>query len=403
MHPALHTPFCELVGVRYPIVQTGMGWVAGPRLVAATAEAGGLGILASATMTFPELVTAIAEVRSRTDRPFGVNMRTDVADVGDRVALMIDHGVRVASFAQAPKPELVTRCREAGLVVMPTIGARRHAEKVAGWGVDAVIAQGGEGGGHTGSVPTSLLTPAVVDAVGDRVAVIAAGGFFDGRGLVAALAYGASGIAMGTRFLLTQESRVPDEVKQVYLGTPVTGTVVSTAVDGAPQRVIRTELVDRLERSSWLQNLPRALANAHAFRRETDTSLPALLKEGRALKQGNELSWPQVVMAANAPMMTKAALVDGRTDVGVLPTGQVVGEIVELPTVAELIGRIVAEATAVLRPAGRRTLTGPSRAAVGAPDPHRSHHGGGTTVGAPGRTCARRGWAALPDLPGRDR
>jgi NAD(P)H-dependent flavin oxidoreductase YrpB (nitropropane dioxygenase family) len=348
VHPALRTPFCDLVGVDYPIVQTGMGWVAGPRLVAATAEAGGLGILASATMTYPELVDAIAEVRARTDRPFGVNMRTDVADVGDRVTLMIENGVRVASFAQAPKPELVTRCREAGLVVMPTIGARRHAEKVAGWGVDAVIAQGGEGGGHTGSVPTSLLAPAVVDAVGDRVAVIAAGGFFDGRGLVAALAYGAAGIAMGTRFLLTQESRVPDEVKALYLQTPVTGTVVSTAVDGAPQRVIRTALVDHLEQASWLRNMPRALANAHAFRRETQTSLFDLLREGQALKHGNELSWPQVVMAANAPMMTKAALVDGRTDVGVLPTGQVVGEIDELPTVAELVARIVTEATAVL-------------------------------------------------------
>ncbi len=128
----------------------------------------------------------------------------------------------------------------------------------------------------------------------------------------------------------------------------MTGTVVSTAVDGAPQRVIRTDLVDHLERASWLRNVPRALANARAFRRQTGTSLPALLKEGRAMKQGNELSWPQVVMAANAPMMTKAALVDGRTDVGVLPTGQVVGEIGELPTVAELIGRIVAEATSVL-------------------------------------------------------
>ena len=347
-HPALHTPFCELVGIRYPIVQTGMGWVAGPRLVAATAEAGGLGILASATMTYDELVTAIAEVRSRTDRPFGVNMRTDVADVGDRVALMIDNGVRVASFAQAPNPALIDRCRSAGLVVMPTIGARRHAEKVAEWGVDAVIAQGGEGGGHTGTVPTSLLTPAVVDAVGDRVAVIAAGGFFDGRGLVAALAYGASGIAMGTRFLLTQESRVPDGVKDLYLKTPVTGTVVSTAVDGAPQRVIRTELVDHLEKAGRLRGLPRALANAHAFRKETDTTLLALMKEGTAMKKGNDLSWPQVVMAANAPMMTKAALVDGRTDVGVLPTGQVVGEIGELPTVAELIASIVAEADDVL-------------------------------------------------------
>jgi NAD(P)H-dependent flavin oxidoreductase YrpB (nitropropane dioxygenase family) len=277
--------------------------------------------------------------------------------VADRVALMIDNGVRVASFAQAPNPELVARCHDAGLVVMPTIGARRHAEKVAGWGVDAVIAQGGEGGGHTGSVPTSLLTPAVVDAVGEDVAVIAAGGFFDGRGLVAALAYGASGIAMGTRFLLTQESRVPDAVKRVYLGTPVTGTVVSTAVDGAPQRVIRTDLVDRLEGSSWIRSLPRALANAHAFRRETDTTLLALLREGQAMKKGNDLSWAQVVMAANAPMMTKAALVDGRTDVGVLPTGQVVGEIDELPTVAELIARVVAEATVVLDRLGAITVS----------------------------------------------
>jgi len=355
VHPALRTRFCQLVGVDYPIVQTGMGWVAGPRLVAATAEAGGLGILASATMTFDQLRAAVADVRSRTDRPFGVNLRTDVADVADRVALMIDNGVKVASFAQAPKPDLVTRCRDAGLVVMPTIGARRHAEKVAGWGVDAVIAQGAEGGGHTGAVPTSLLTPSVVDAVGDSVAVVAAGGFFDGRGLVAALAYGASGIAMGTRFLLTRESTVPEAVKQVYLGTAVTGTVVSTAIDGAPQRVIRTELVDKLERASWLRNLPRALTSAHSFRRETRTNLADLLREGRALKEGSELNWSQVVMAANAPVMTKAALVDGRTDVGVLPTGQVVGEIGELPTVASLIDRIVDDATAVLDRFGAAT------------------------------------------------
>jgi NAD(P)H-dependent flavin oxidoreductase YrpB (nitropropane dioxygenase family) len=347
-HPALRTAFCRMVGVRYPVVQTGMGWVAGPRLVAATAAAGGLGVLASATMTVAELERAIGEVRERTDRPFGVNLRTDVADVDDRIRLMIDAGARVASFAQAPSPALVARCREAGLVVMPTIGARRHAEKVAGWGVDAVIAQGAEGGGHTGSVPTGLLVPQVVDAVGDRVAVVAAGGLFDGRGLVAALAYGAAGVAMGTRFLLTSDSRVPDAVKARYLATPVTGTVVSTKVDGAPQRVVRTDLVDHLERSSWIRNLPRALASAHAFRRETGMSLGALLREGRAMKRGNELTWPQVVMAANAPVMTKAALVEGRTDVGVLPTGQVVGLIDALPSVAEVIGAVIGEANAVL-------------------------------------------------------
>ena len=251
-HPALRTALCDLVGVRYPVVQTGMGWVAGPRLVAATAAAGGLGILASATLTVAQMADALAEIRSRTDAPFGVNLRTDVADVGERVDLMIEAGARVASFAQAPNPALVARCQEAGLVVVPTIGARRHAEKVAEWGVNAVIAQGAEGGGHTGTVPTSLLLPEVVDAVGDRLVVIGAGGYFDGRGLVAALAYGASGIAMGTRFLLTSESRVPDAVKERYLATPVTGTVVTTKVDGAPQRVIRTELIDHLEGASWV-------------------------------------------------------------------------------------------------------------------------------------------------------
>ncbi|MHB8220003.1 MAG: NAD(P)H-dependent flavin oxidoreductase [Acidimicrobiales bacterium] len=347
-HHALHTDLCDLVGVRYPVVQTGMGWVAGPRLVAATAAAGGLGILASATMTLAELETALADVRGRTDRPFGVNLRTDVADVADRIGLMIDAGARVASFAQAPNPKLVERCKDAGLVVIPTIGARRHAEKVAGWGVDAVIAQGAEGGGHTGSVPTSLLVPQVVDAVGDRVGVVAAGGFFDGRGLVAALAYGAVGIAMGTRFLLTVDSRVPDAVKEQYLATSVTGTVVTTRVDGAPQRVVRTELVDHLERSGWIRSLPRALANAHAFRKETGASLRALLKEGRSMKRGNELSWAQVVMAANAPVMTRAALVEGRTDVGVLPTGQVVGLIDRLPTAADVIADVITGANATL-------------------------------------------------------
>jgi NAD(P)H-dependent flavin oxidoreductase YrpB (nitropropane dioxygenase family) len=306
-------------------------------------------VLASATMTLDQLAAAIAEVRSRTSAPFGVNLRTDVDDVTERIELMIETGARVASFAQAPNPALVARCKEAGLFVMPTVGARRHAEKVAEWGVDAVIAQGGEGGGHTGTVPTTLLLPQVVDAVGDRVLVLGAGGFFSGRGLVAALAYGAAGVAMGTRFLLSAESRVPDAVKGRYLETPVTGTVVTTKVDGAPQRVVRTDLVDHLESQSWLRSLPRAIRSALQFRKETGATLRSLFREGRAMKAGNELTWAQVVMAANAPIMTKAALVDGRTDVGVLPTGQVVGVLDSLPPVAEIVDGIMAEADALLR------------------------------------------------------
>jgi NAD(P)H-dependent flavin oxidoreductase YrpB (nitropropane dioxygenase family) len=325
-----------------------MGWVAGPRLVAATAEAGALGILASATMTFEELRDAVKEVRSRTSAPFGVNLRTDAQDVDRRIDLIVDSAVKVASFAQAPRPDLVKRLSDAGVVVIPTVGARRHAEKVAEWGVHAVIAQGHEGGGHTGPVPTSLLVPQVVDAVGEQIPVVAAGGFFDGRGLVAALAWGAAGIAMGTRFLLTKESTVPDAVKRVYLETPVTGTVVTTRVDGAPQRVIETSLVRHLQGSGRFASLPRALRNALAFRRQTRASLVGLLNEGRAMRKSENLTWPQVLMAANAPMMTKAALVEGRSDVGVLPTGQVVGCIEELPNVAEVVSQTMAEAGSVL-------------------------------------------------------
>src|SRR3954467_14487686 len=221
----LSTRLTELFGIRYPIIQTGMGWVATPQLAAATSAAGGLGILAAATMSLDELRRAVKEVRERTDAPFGVNMRADQPDIVERVDVLVREGVRVASFAMAPKPDLVKRSQDGGALVMPSTGAKRHAEKVAAWGVDAVLVQGGEGGGHTGSVPTTLLLPQVVDTV--DVPVVAAGGFFDGRGLVAALAYGASGVAMGTRFLLTTDSRVPELVKGEYLSRTVTDTVVT--------------------------------------------------------------------------------------------------------------------------------------------------------------------------------
>ena len=196
MHAALHTALCDLCDIERPIVQTGMGWVAGPRLTAATSNAGGLGILAAGTMDYDELVRAIGETKDRTDKSFGVNLRSDAPDAPERCELLISQRVKVASFALAPKEALIKRLKDAGVVVIPSIGARRHAEKVAGWGVDAVLVQGGEGGGHTGSVPTTLLLPQVVDAV--DLPVIAAGGFFDGRGLVAALAYGASGCLLYT-------------------------------------------------------------------------------------------------------------------------------------------------------------------------------------------------------------
>jgi NAD(P)H-dependent flavin oxidoreductase YrpB (nitropropane dioxygenase family) len=280
-----------------------------------------------------------------------VNLRADAPDAAARVDLLIREGVKVASFALAPKPELIARLKEAGLIVVPSVGARRHAEKVAAWGVDAVVVQGGEGGGHTGPVPTSLLLPQVVDAV--DIPVIAAGGYFDGRGLVSALAYGADGIAMGTRFLLTSDSPVADDVKMLYLQATVTDTVWTDALDGIPQRLLKTPFVDQLVHSGRTRQLARSLRSALAFKKLSGISWKDMVTEGLEMRRSHELRLAQVILAANTPALLHAAMVQGRGEYGVMATGQVAGLIDDLPSVAELIDRIMAQAhTALDRLAG---------------------------------------------------
>ncbi|MGE6731658.1 NAD(P)H-dependent flavin oxidoreductase [Streptomyces sp. NPDC059900] len=356
----METELTRLVGVRYPIVQTGMGWVAGPRLVSATANAGALGILASATMTVEQLRSAVREVKSRTDEPFGVNLRADAGDARDRVRIIVDEGVRVASFALAPSKELIAELKDAGVVVIPSIGARRHAEKVAAWGADAVVVQGGEGGGHTGEVATTVLLPQVVDAV--EIPVIAAGGFFDGRGLVAALAYGAAGVAMGTRFLLTSDSTVPDAVKARYLAASVKDVTVTTRVDGLPHRMLRTELVASLEKSGRAASLARAVRHAAAFKKMSGMGWGEMVRDGLAMRHGKGMTWSQVLLAANTPMMLKSAMVDGVPDAGVMASGQVAGVIEDLPSCEELIAGVMAEASRVT--ARLAAFTPPARGAA---------------------------------------
>ncbi|MGW5674299.1 NAD(P)H-dependent flavin oxidoreductase [Streptomyces sp. NPDC003860] len=346
------TALTRLTGVRHPIVQTGMGWVAGPRLVSATANAGALGILASATMTVDELRHAVREVAARTDAPFGVNLRADATDARERVRIIIDEGVRVASFALAPSRDLIAELKDAGVVVIPSVGARRHAEKVAAWGADAVLVQGGEGGGHTGAVATTVLVPQVVDAV--DIPVVAAGGFHDGRGLVAALALGAAGVAMGTRFLLTSDSTVPDAVKARYLAATVNDVTVTRAVDGLPHRMLRTDLVSALERHGRARRLALAVRHAAAFRKLSGLTWRSMVRDGLAMKHGKELSWSQVLLAANTPMLLRAAMVEGRTDLGVLASGQVAGVLDDLPSCAELVERVMKDAEGVLRGLGTR-------------------------------------------------
>lgn len=260
----LRTPLTELIGIEHPVVQTGMGWVAGARLVSATANAGGLGILASATMTLDELAAAITKVKA----------------------------------------------------------------------------------------VTTLLLPSVLDAVaGTGIPVIAAGGFFDGRGLAAALCYGAAGVAMGTRFLLTSDSTVPDAVKRRYLQAGLDGTVVTTRVDGMPHRVLRTELVEKLESGSRARGFAAALRNAGKFRRMSQMTWRSMIRDGLTMRHGKELTWSQVLMAANTPMLLKAGLVDGNTEAGVLASGQVAGILDDLPSCKELIESIVLDAITHLQTA----------------------------------------------------
>jgi NAD(P)H-dependent flavin oxidoreductase YrpB (nitropropane dioxygenase family) len=178
--------------------------------------------------------------------------------------------------------------------------------------------------------------------------VIAAGGFFDGRGLAAALSYGAAGVAMGTRFLLTSDSTVPDAVKQRYLDAALDGTVVSTKVDGMPHRVLRTGLVEKLESGSPIRGLSAAVLNAQKFKKMSGMTWKSMITDGLAMRHGKELTWSQVVMAANTPMLLKAGLVEGNTDAGVLASGQVAGILDDLPSCAELVPRIVDEAVAQL-------------------------------------------------------
>lgn len=334
----------------HPIVQTGMGWVATPELVAAASNAGAFGFLAAATIPPHEVAGEIRRVKALSDRPFGVNFLMDAPGAEEITDALIAEEVRAAGYNRAPRGDLIARLKQAGILCIPTCGAARHARKAEQLGADAIIVQGGEGGGHTGTVPTSLLVSQCVDAV--SVPIVAAGGFRDGRGLVAALAFGASGIAMGTRFLLTRESPVPKTTLDRYLSAQVDDVRVTTEVDGLPQRVVMNELVRKLEWSNAVTRLVRALRSGLAFRKESGATLAELLRSGLALRRHERLTRAQMLMAANAPMLAKRAMVEGDPVGGYLPSGSVAGVIDDLPSCEELVARIVEEAERTLAALG---------------------------------------------------
>jgi nitronate monooxygenase len=337
----LRTPLTDKLGCRYPVVQTAMGWVADSKLVTATSNAGGFGFLAAATMSTELLKSEIAAVKAGTSQNFGVNFhmfQPNAKEVIDLVIVNRDR-VRAVSYGRGPDKGTIKRFKDAGVLCMPTVGAVKHAQKAVELGADIITIQGGEGGGHTGSVPTTILLPQVLDAV--KAPVVAAGGFYDGRGLAAALAFGAAGIAMGTRFLMTKESPVPPSTLERYVQVKDAAQIrASTALDGLPQRMIDNAFLLHLENASPLRRILIALANAWKWKAHTGMTVGHMISTFfEAMKSGDSIS--QTIMAANAPVIIQRAMVEGRPDEGVLPSGQVASAIGQLLSCREVIEGIV--------------------------------------------------------------
>ncbi|MGB5077714.1 MAG: nitronate monooxygenase [Sphingorhabdus sp.] len=344
----LKTPLTEALGCRIPVIQTAMGWVAKPALVAATSNAGAFGFLAAAVMTPKELAGEIASLRDMTPHNFGVNFHSFQPGAAEIVEIIIANKdrVRAVSFGRGPDAKMIARFRHANILCIPTIGAVKHAQKMEELGCDMVTVQGGEGGGHTGSVPTTVLLPQVLDAV--KIPVVAAGGFADGRGLAAALAFGAVGIAMGTRFLMTAESPVPDVPKAAYLKAGTGDIAVSTKVDGIPQRMILNPLLKRIEGSGKLAMWVRAVEAGMEMKRQSGMGWGDVIRTARAMTSHGEMPFAQAMMAAAAPMMIQRAVVSGDAENGLMATGLVAGLIKDLPTCADLLAEIEAVAEARL-------------------------------------------------------
>ncbi|MBO6718457.1 MAG: nitronate monooxygenase [Rhizobiaceae bacterium] len=343
MTDPLHTILCDKLGCRYPVVQTAMGWVADAKLTAATCNAGGFGFLAGATIEPGQVEASILDVKERTDRPFGVNFHMFQPNAQEVLDAVIKHRVRAVSYGRGPDAKTIARLKDAGVICMPTVGALKHAIKAVELGADVVTVQGGEGGGHTGAVPTTILLPQVIEAV--DVPVVAAGGFSDGRGLVAALAWGAAGIAMGTRFLLTKDSPVPHTSLERYLATKdPTAIKVSTAVDGLPQRFIENDELRRLEHMSLPARLAMSARYARKWGKEAGLGPVGMAKLGLKVMSGDEGGFRQTVMAANLPTLVQRGIVAGDPNHGLLPSGQVAARIDRLESCQELIARIMREA-----------------------------------------------------------
>src|SRR5665213_3448617 len=236
----MHTRLTEMLGIEHPVMLAGMGGVAYAPLVAAVSEAGGFGCLGASTMGPDRMVAEMKEVRETTSKPFGVDLLTAMpGGMEAQVEQIIEGGATVFVAGLGVPSDVVDLCHRSGLLVVNMCGKVDHARRAVDAGCDIVVAQGTEAGGHTGQIATMPLVPQIVDAVGDRVPVVAAGGISDGRGLAAALALGADGVWLGTRFIATPEARAVLGYKDALLATAEDGTTISRAYSGKTMRVVR--------------------------------------------------------------------------------------------------------------------------------------------------------------------
>ena len=313
----MRTRLTDLLDIEHPVMLAGMGGVSYHELAAAVSEAGGIGTLGASTMGADEMVAEMAGVRSLTSKPFGVDLLTALpGQVEQRVSDVIAGGARIFVAGLGVPRDVVDLLHDKNILVGSMCGKVRHAIAAVESGCDFVVAQGTEGGGHTGTVATMALVPMVVDAVGARVPVVAAGGLFDGRGLAAALTLGADGVWIGTRFIATHEARAVAGYKETLLGLPEDGTVISRAYTGKTCRVVRND---------WTQHFD---------------------EHPEELKKFPEQAMASGAAGANHLGAPTGTIVEVRREF--MPCGQGVGGFDQLEAAGDLVRRMVSEAEAVI-------------------------------------------------------
>lgn len=328
-----------LLGIRHPVMNAGMGHVAVARLVGAVSEAGGLGLLATSPLSPDAVRREVREIRGRTDAPFGANVTLGFDTARANAEVLIDERVPVVNLSLGIAPDIVDAVHAYGGRVLSTVTNARHARKAAASGVDALIVTGHEAAGHGGAVSTLVLVPLVAREVG--LPVIAAGGFADGAGLAAALALGADGISMGTRFALCAESPAHDQLVAQLLEASESDTVVTDRVDGLPTRLLASRRAAAL---ASLTGPLYALGRLPQVRRSLGLSW--LQAVAIALRAGRRL--PYQIGSVGLAGDTFASVREGDTDRGVVAIGQVVGAITAVRSCREIIEATVADAEARL-------------------------------------------------------